>query len=193
VLKKEIKTILSSKSKPVSRYQKLEYEAIKEANKEIRKELRKAKREGDRAKYVELIKDLDTDTENELRNEINKTVEFSYRNTSISVKRDYLSKLKDPEKYVNKMYLNKTYKQIEKLTKEGRESEALGLVKLAEKSVNKLKTDKAKVKSYSNKLNKAKKNLKEKLSAPEEEDEEEETSYNAIFSTSGSIIDITLI
>jgi len=198
VLGKEIKDILSKKASKPNRFARMAYQELKDSNSEIKKQLRKAKKSGDRKKMLELIDKLEIGAEDELRNEIKGTVEFTFRNTKVSVKRSYLEKLKDPEKYVNKLYLNKTLNQIKRLEAKGKETEASGLIELAWKTNDKIRTDKAKQKSFKAKLRRLNKkvkgkNVKEFNIRRDKEGNEIETEYSIIYSTSGSVIDVTVI
>lgn len=198
MLGKEIKDILSKKASKPNRFTRMAYQELKDSNSEIKKQLRKAKKSGDRKKMLELIDKLEIGSEDELRNEIKGTIEFTFRNTKVSVKRSYLEKLKDPEKYVNKLYLNKTLNQIKKLESKGKETEAAGLIELAWKTNDKIRTDKAKQKSFKAKLRRLNKkvkgkNVKEFNIRRDKEGNEIETEYSIIYSTSGSVIDVTVI
>jgi uncharacterized protein (DUF2147 family) len=198
VLDKEIKLILGKPLAKANRYIRAEYLALKEENNDLKKQLRRAKKSGDRKEIIELTNKIDYSTEAKLKNQVNETVDFNFRNTKVTVKRSYLEKLKDPEKYVNKMYLNKTLNQIKKLEAKGYKTQAAGLVELAWKTNDKLRTDKSKQKAYKEKLKRINKRVegkdpKEFNIKRKKDGETEQTEYAIIYDTKNATVSVTVI
>ena len=199
MLKDELKIILQGKgkSKQEKKYLAIEYEELRQENNELKKEFKKARRSKDFQAMAEINSKLNVELETELRQEVNSTVEIKFRNTSLELDREHLKGMSNPDKYINKLYFNKTVKQIDSLIASGKVKEAKGLIELVEKS-DELATDKAKEKDIKNKVEK----LKEKLVDESDYDYEDlyddggdgdEDTYSVVFTGGGSSISVTVI
>ena len=198
MLGKEIKTILSKKAIKADKFRREAYLDLKAKNASYKSKLKKAKKAGDREAFLDAMKEIDVSGESQYRTEVNGTVEFNFRNTVVSVKRSYLERLKDPAKYVNKMYLNKTLTQIKRLESKGKTTEASGLIELAWKTNDKIITDSKKQKSFREKLRKINKKVggkdpKEFNIKRNKDGTQEETSYAVIHETAGNTVNVTVI
>jgi len=195
VLKDELKAILKDKgmSKKQQKAARQAYEEIRDSNKELAKELRKAKKSKDFDKMAEILPNIDKNLERELRLEASNKIEVRFRNTSIDVDRSYVSKLKDPDKYVNKLYFNKTFKQVERLIDSGRFGEAKGLLKIAERSKETLPTDKRKSRQIDEQIERLSEELEGLEYDIEDIEAEEDETYDPIFTSGGSSITVTVI
>lgn len=190
MLKEELKDLLSKKSASNDKRVRQEYEEVRSYNKEVTKELKQARKEKDFETIKKLTKERDIELEIELRNEVQNTVRIEFRNTAIEVDRSKVANLKNPDKYINKLYFNRTTKQIQDLIDKGEESQAKGLIKLAEKSLDKLSTDRRKERQVRRELER----MKEDVDWDFEDDEPDEgDSYDVVYTTSGSVVNVTVI
>lgn len=70
----------------------------------------------------------------EVSNKLNNKYTIETNNVDLNIKAEYLKRLKNPSDYIERLYENKTKNQIIKLTKSGKSDQAIGLIKLLEKS-----------------------------------------------------------
>lgn len=189
------KAINQSESEKSKKQLKKEYNKLKKQNKEIKKQIGIAKRKKDFKKVVFLTQDLRTQRQKELENKLTDRISIRFNNTTISVKKSYLKRIKNKEKYIENIYVNKTETQIKKLIEEGNFLEADGLTRLLEKGDFSSKKAKEKAEriseEYSEKIReKAKKELDIKFLTKREESEE---NYTNIVTSSGNLININII
>lgn len=199
MLKEELEDLFNKRVKGADKRTLKEYEDLKSYNREVNEQLKLAREDKDYEKIKELISEKDTELEVELRNKINDTIRFEFRNTSLELDASKLEKMKNPDRYVNQLYFNRTSKQIDRLIKQGKESQAEGLIKLATKSLDKLDVGKAKEKAIRKSLRKQGNELTEEEDDywddyfDEQDGGEEPDTYEVIYTTSGSVVGITVV
>lgn len=201
MLKDELQLLFGqkAKSRQERKYLRIEYEELKEHNNALKKDFKRARSKGDFEAMADITNQLDPALEEELRQEVKGTIKIKFRNTSFELDKGNLKRLKNPDKYVNKLYFNKSLKQIDALIDKGFIKEAGGLIQLLEKSDN-LKTDRRKEKEIERKINKLKTKLRGKAikkgidsRSSLGEGQEEGKLYDVIFITSGSVLTVTVI
>lgn len=197
--KKELQSLSKGNRKDVPKKRlKQAYEEIKEDNKFWRKEFRKARSKGDFGQMARITEKIDSNLEKQLKAELEDKIVFKFRNTEIQVKEDYINKLKDPDKYVNKLYFNKTLRQAKKAIKEGKSKQASGLLELAYKSQKTLQTDLKKERQVSKEISRLNRKLKNedrinKKQIDKDYNADEATSVDVIYTGSGQIIEALIL
>lgn len=192
MLKDELLSLFNGKNIPKKQQKaaKIEFQEIRGEHQEIQKQLKAAKKAKDTAKMAVLTSKLDLNLERELRLESENKVQVKFRNTELDLDRSHIQKLKNPDKYVNKLYFNKSFKQVDKLIKQGKETEAKGLLKILSRSKDALVTDDKKEREIEKKIDSY---IDDNLWDKNEIEGEEEELYDALFSSGGSSITVTTI
>lgn len=192
MLKDELLSLFNGKNIPKKQQKaaKIEFQEIRSEHQEIQKQLKAAKKAKDTAKMAALTSKLDLNLERELRLESENKVQVKFRNTELDLDRSHIQKLKNPDKYVNKLYFNKSFKQVDKLIKQGKETEAKGLLKILSRSKDALVTDDKKEREIEKKIDSY---IDDNLWDKNEIEGEEEELYDALFSSGGSSITVTTI
>lgn len=192
MLKDELLSLFNGKNIPKKQQKaaKIEFQEIRGEHQEIQKQLKAAKKAKDTAKMAALTSKLDLNLERELRLESENKVQVKFRNTELDLDRSHIQKLKNPDKYVNKLYFNKSFKQVDKLIKQGKETEAKGLLKILSRSKDTLVTDDKKEREIEKKIDSY---IDDNLWDKNEIEGEEEELYDALFSSGGSSITVTTI
>lgn len=192
MLKDELLSLFNGKNIPKKQQKaaKIEFREIRGEHQEIQKQLKAAKKAKDTAKMAALTSKLDLNLERELRLESENKVQVKFRNTELDLDRSHIQKLKNPDKYVNKLYFNKSFKQVDKLIKQGKETEAKGLLKILSRSKDALVTDDKKEREIEKKIDSY---IDDNLWDKNEIEGEEEELYDALFSSGGSSITVTTI
>ncbi len=192
MLKDELLSLFNGKNIPKKQQKaaKIEFQEIRGEHQEIQKQLKAAKKAKDTAKMAALTSKLDLNLERELRLESENKVQVKFRNTELDLDRSHIQKLKNPDKYVNKLYFNKSFKQVDKLIKQGKETEAKGLLKILSRSKDALVTDDKKEREIEKKIDSY---IDDNLWDKNEIEGEEEELYDALFSSGGSSITVTTI
>lgn len=192
MLKDELLSLFNGKNIPKKQQKaaKIEFQEIRGEHQEIQKQLKAAKKAKDTAKMATLTSKLDLNLERELRLESENKVQVKFRNTELDLDRSHIQKLKNPDKYVNKLYFNKSFKQVDKLIKQGKETEAKGLLKILSRSKDTLVTDDKKEREIEKKIDSY---IDDNLWDKNEIEGEEEELYDALFSSGGSSITVTTI
>lgn len=192
MLKDELLSLFNGKNIPKKQQKaaKIEFQEIRGEHQEIQKQLKAAKKAKDTAKMATLTSKLDLNLERELRLESENKVQVKFRNTELDLDRSHIQKLKNPDKYVNKLYFNKSFKQVDKLIKQGKETEAKGLLKILSRSKDALVTDDKKEREIEKKIDSY---IDDNLWDKNEIEGEEEELYDALFSSGGSSITVTTI